>query len=236
MNGFYTDNMTAKEILNLSDKVLSTFNTREMSRALRTVSLVANKRINRLMKQAKKTKTGYVQKKSAKYNIALDSLNAVTNDGKKKIKFGVKQAKTRNEMYEQLNEIRKFMSMQTSTLSGAVNVRKQREIRLFGETTEKATKKAKTKAEKKLIKQTFSDKMKNAFSTYRKFLEFEGLPNDKYFRFQGSDSILSLVGSQILDDNDPEAVLQNAIDRFEADYISNEKQYNEITSGKGFKM
>ena len=234
MSTFYTDNMTANEILNLSDEVLSSLNTRDMSRALRTVSLVANKRINRLMKQAKKTKDGYVLKKSATHNVALDSLNAITKDGKKKIKYGVKQAKNRNQMYEQLSEIRKFMGMQTSTIAGATSVRKQRELRLFGKTTENAVKREKTKQGKKNVAQTFADKMKIAFKKYRQFLEYEGLPNDRYFRYEGSDSILSLVGSQILDDNDPETVLQNAIDKYEKDYINSEKQYNEIIKSKGF--
>ena len=40
---FYTDNMTVNEILNLTPDVISKMNTRDISRALRTVSLAANK-------------------------------------------------------------------------------------------------------------------------------------------------------------------------------------------------
>lgn len=121
--GFYTDNMTVNDILNMSWQELHSLDTRDMSRALRTVSLAANKRINRLMKQVKKTKEGYVPKQSAKHNIAVDAINAVTQDGKKKIKWGVKEASTRNEMIEQINDIRKFMNMKTSTISGAKAVK-----------------------------------------------------------------------------------------------------------------
>ena len=139
-NTFFTDNMTVNEILNLDYQTLHSLNERDISRALRTVSLAANKRITRLTKQARMTKEGYIPKKSAKYNIAVDALNAVTEDGKKKVKFGVKQAANRNEMIKQINEIRKFMNMKTSTVTGAVKVRKEREKRLFGKTREQAGK------------------------------------------------------------------------------------------------
>ena len=71
---FYVDNMTAQEILSLGDDVLSKLSARDMSRALRTVALVANKRVNRLMKNAVKRQGGYIEKKSGKA-IALDALN-----------------------------------------------------------------------------------------------------------------------------------------------------------------
>ena len=189
-NTFYTDNMTVNEILNLTPDVISKMNTRDISRALRTVSLAANKRINRLLKQTKKTKDGYVLKKSAKHNIAVDALNALTSDGTKKPKFGVKQAKTRNEMIEQLGEARRFMQMRTSTLKGAKEVRKEREKRLFGKTTEQAIR-GKTKKQQKEIKSTFAEKISEAYARYRKFLEAEGIPNSPYSKFAGSESILN---------------------------------------------
>ena len=105
---FYVEGMTTAQILAMTPEELSKLSERDISRALRTVSLAANKRITKLTNQARKTKEGYVPKKSAKYNIALDALNAVTKDGQKKIKFGVKQAKTRNEMIQQIGDIRRF--------------------------------------------------------------------------------------------------------------------------------
>ena len=149
-DSFYTDNMTVNEILNMDSYELSKLNERDISRALRTVSLAANKRIARLAKQAKKTKDGYVPKKTAKRNIAVDALNAVTEDGKVKTKFGVKNAKSRNQMIQQIGEIRNFMNMRTSTVTGAVKVRKEREAKLFGKTSEQAGR-GKTKKEKKAI-------------------------------------------------------------------------------------
>ena len=232
-DSFYVDNMTVNEILNLSNEVISKMNTRDISRALRTVSLAANKRVNRLLSQTKKTKDGYVLKKSAKYNIAVDALNAVTKDGKQKTKFGVKYANTRNEMIEQLGDIRKFMSMKTSTIQGAKNVRREREQRLFGTTTEKASR-GKTKKEKKAITKKFSDKVSEAYATFRKFLEHEGLPNSPYMRFAGSESILNMIGSKIINGEDEEEALTSAINLMTQQYEEEQETWNQITSSDDF--
>lgn len=232
-DSFYVDNMTVNEILNLSNEVISKMNTRDISRALRTVSLAANKRVNRLLSQTKKTKDGYVLKKSAQYNIAVDAINAVTKDGKQKVKFGVKYANTRNEMIEQLGDIRKFMSMKTSTIQGAKNVRREREQRLFGTTTEKASR-GKTKKEKKTITKKFADKVSEAYATFRKFLEHEGLPNSPYMRFAGSESILNMIGSKIINGEDEEEALTAAINLMTKQYEAEQETWNQITSSDDF--
>ena len=229
-DSFYTDNMTVNEILNLSNEQISKLNERDVSRALRTVSLAANKRIQRLMQQARKTKDGYVPKKSAKRNIAVDALNAVTNDGKTKVKFGVKSAPTRNKMIEQIGEIRRFMNMQTSTVSGAVKVRKEREKRLFGKTAEQAGR-GKTKKEKKEIEKKFSQKVSEAYALFRKYLEYEGLPNSPYMKFAGSDSILNLIGKKIINGDSEEETLQAAINEAESQYIKEQEEWTEATGG-----
>lgn len=229
-DAFYTDNMTVNEILNLTPDVISKMNTRDISRALRTVSLAANKRINRLLKQTKKTKDGYVLKKSAKHNIAVDALNALTSDGTKKPKFGVKQAKTRNEMIEQLGEARRFMQMRTSTLKGAKEVRKEREKRLFGKTTEQAIR-GKTKKQQKEIKSTFAEKISEAYARYRKFLEAEGIPNSPYSKFAGSESILNLIGGKTINGETEEDTLQAAMEKFDKNYEEQQAEWNEATGG-----
>ena len=43
---FMVEGMTVQEIINLGDDVISKMNQRDLSRALRTVSLAANKRLN----------------------------------------------------------------------------------------------------------------------------------------------------------------------------------------------
>ena len=214
----------------MSNEDIARLNERDVSRALRTVSLAANKRIQRLMQQARKTKEGYVPKKSAKRNIAVDALNAVTNDGKTKVKFGVKSAPTRNKMIEQIGEIRRFMNMQTSTVSGAVKVRKEREKRLFGKTAEQAGR-GKTKKEKKAIEKKFSQKVSEAYALFRKYLEYEGLPNSPYMKFAGSDTILNLIGKKIINGDSEEETLQAAINEAEAQYIKEQEEWTEATGG-----
>ena len=232
-DSFFTDDMTVNDILNMDYQTLHSLNQRDISRALRTVSLAANKRINRLLKQTKKTKEGYVPKKSASYNIAVDALNAITDDGKKKVKWGVKSAKSRNEMIQQINEIRKFMNMKTSTVKGAVKVRKDREKRLFGKTREEAGK-GKTFKEKAQIAKQYSSLAASAYETYRKFLEFEGIPNNPYQNFSGSDTILNLIGSSIESGLSPEEALQAAIEAYNNQYEQQQEEWEEATGESDF--
>ena len=187
--GFYTDGMTVAEILALGDDVLSKMSKRDLSRALRTVSLAANKRIDRLKKQAVKRKGGYVEKKSGK-GIATAALNAVTEDGKKSGKFSV-GSKSRNQIYSELARAREFMGMKSSTVKGAVAVRKGMEQRAFGKTREEAAK-GKTKKQQAAIERTFQEKVKEVYSEYRKFLEEENVEKGDTGR------ILAIIGKKII--------------------------------------
>ena len=210
--------------------------TRDISRALRTVSLAANKRVNRLVSQAKKTKEGYVGKKSAEYNIALDALNAVTGDGAKKGRgnlFGVSKAKTRNEMISQISDIRKFMNMKSSTIKGAVKLRKEREERLFGTSVEKAMK-GKTKKQKQQIKAEFAAMSADAYRVYRKYLEHEGIPNSPYMKFAGSDVVLETIGKKILSGGNEEEALRAAIQSAEDEYIKQQDEMFEAIDGEDY--
>ena len=232
-DGFYTDDMTVSEILNMDYQELHSLTERDISRALRTVSLAANKRINRLLKQARKTKEGYVPKKSAKHNIAVDALNAVTNDGKKKVKWGVKQAETRNEMIHQINEIRSFMNMKTSTVKGAVKVRKEREKRLFGKTREQAGKGLTVKQKAEIAKQ-YSAFASSAYDVYRRFLEHEGIPNTPYQNWAGSETVLNLIGSVIENGGSDEEALSAALNKSREQYIQQQDEWNQATNDSDF--
>lgn len=218
---FEVEGLTVKQILSMDPDKLSSLNTREMSRALRTVSLAANKRVNRLREQAKHGPTGaFISKKSAAHNIALDALNAVTKDGKRTGNvFGVKQTGgDRNKMYKQLAEIRQFMGAKTSTIQGAKAVRQDRERRLLGYTSEEAMKKAKTKKAKAQVEAKIKQTLSDTYAAFRKYLEYKGLPNNNYVRFEGSMAVLELLKTGVQDDMDPETALRAAIERDEAEY------------------
>lgn len=232
-DSFFTDNMTVNEILNMDYQTLQSLNQRDVSRALRTVSLAANKRMNRLLKQARKTKEGYVPKKSAAYNIAVDALNAVTKDGKNKVQWGVKKAKSRNEMLQQIGEIRKFMNMKTSTVKGAVKVRKEREKRLFGKTREQAGKGMTVKQKAEIAKQ-YAAFASEAYAAFRKFLEHEGIPNNPYQNFGGSDTVLNIIGNTIESGGSEEEAVAAAIEAHNNEYIRQEDEWNEETGESDF--
>ena len=241
---FKVEGLTVNEILSLGDDILNKMNQRDMSRAVRTAALAANKRINRLLAQAKKTKEGYKLKKSAKYDIALDALNYITKDGKLAPKFGAK-GKTRNELYAELARIRTFMNdLKTSTIKGAMQVRKDREIRILGlskedylkealkeeaklKKKEKGKKARLTKKEKEALtakwSTTFRDYDSKAWENFRKFLEMES----DLSKFYGSEAVIELIGQRTLSDGDEEEMLQAAHNKRQEMYIAQQAYLND---------
>lgn len=236
------NNMTVQEILDLKPNQISKLGKRELSRAVRTVALAANKRLNRLKEQAKKSpktseqKGAYIPKKSASHKIALDALNWATKDGKSKGTFGVGD-KSFNQLRAEMSRMSQFMGMKTSTIKGAKEVRKGREERILGtslEAYEKAAKKEYIKAVKKntgkrptkamidtMMKaqaETFISQTSNAWALYRKFVEMEGLPTDKNFRYYGSDNLIAMAGSLTLDGTSEGEALNKLHEEYEQYY------------------
>lgn len=228
---FFTEGMTVQEILNISPDQLARLSKRDISRALRTVSLAANKRINRLLAHSTKTKEGYTPKKKGS-QISTKALNWVTNDGKQKQpKFGVKKSSTRNEMISQLKKAKQFMEMETSTISGAVKVRKDMEKRLFGKTREQASR-GKSKREKARINAQYEQMSRDIWSTYRKFLETEG--HDPHSYMSGSDAYIDLISNKIVNTGDEVEALQAALDKFNEMYESEQEEYNDLFDSDDF--
>lgn len=195
MGKWLTDGLTVDQILNMPFQELNKFDEREMSRALRTVSLAANKRIAKLQKYASKNEEGRYQPSGNKKQIATDALNWVTQDGKLPGKFGVKKSKDRNDMYKQLGQIRQFMNMKSSTVTGAVELRKQREKTIFGKTREQAVRN-KTKAEKESIYRTFDTNTKAMWKAYRRSLELDH--RDPHAIIDDSEKIQSYIGKAVV--------------------------------------
>jgi hypothetical protein len=222
---FYVEGMTVKEILNISPDQLAKLNKRDISRALRTVSLAANKRINRLKSKATKTKEGYVPKKKGS-QINTSALNWVTDDGHKRTQFGVKKTSTRNEMLKQLSKIKQFMDMKTSTVTGAVDVRKNIEKKIFGKTREQAARGVRTKKAKAEIFARYENMSKEVWANYRKFLEIKG--RDPHSYMSGSDTIIELIGQKVLSGADEEETINAALDKFKGDYEEEQEEYNKI--------
>ena len=228
---FYVEGMTVSEILNISPDQLMKLNKRDVSRALRTVSLAANKRINRLKSKATKTKDGYVPKTKGS-QINTSALNWVTNDGHKRTKFGVKKSSTRNEMLHQLKTIKQFMEMKTSTVKGATEVRKDIEKRLFGKTREQAARGVKTKKAKAEVYKRYETMSREVWSYYRKFLEIKG--RDPHSYMSGSETIIELIGQKVVSGASEEESIQAALDMFKSSYEEEQAEYNALFNDDDF--
>ena len=228
---FYVEGMTVNEILNISPDKLAKLNKRDISRALRTVSLAANKRVNRLKAKATKTKEGYVPKTKGS-QINTSALNWVTNDGHKRTKFGVKKSSTRNEMLHQLKTIKQFMEMKTSTVTGAISVRKETEKRLFGKTREQAARGMKTKKAKAEVFKRYEQMSRDVWAYYRKFLEIKG--RDPHSYMSGSDAIIEMIGQKVVTGADEETAINSALDMFKSSYEQEQAEYNELFNDDDF--
>ena len=228
---FYTEGMTVKEILNISPDQLMKLNKRDISRALRTVSLAANKRIDRLKSKAKKTKEGYVPKTKGS-QISTAALNWVTNDGHTRTRFGVRKSTTRNEMLKQLSTIKQFMAMKTSTVTGAVNVRKETEKRIFGKTREQAARSARTKKAKAEVYARYEAMNRDVWAFYRKFLELKG--RDPHSYYSGSETIIEMIGQAVVSGKSEDEILNAALQQFQSQYESEQEEYNNIFNDSDF--
>lgn len=260
---FFTDDMTAEEIINLGDDILSKLDKRDLQRAVRTTALVANKRLKRLKAQAKHEggfkDSKYVEKVSAKHKIALDALNAITEQGKTPATFGVGKNKSRNELYAELARIRRFLNMKTSTLKGAKAVRQQREKRLFKETREEALKKARkeyTKGYKKAtgkkppkknikkiekaIEKKFAEKPKEVWEVYNKHQELHHLQDKSssaHFKGYGYEKLIEETGEMIMEGEPEDRILEALQEKEEELYIEQQNELmEELNRGMGFEI
>lgn len=240
MANYKTDGMTVAQILSLGDDVLNGFTQRELSHALRTVALAANKRINSLEKQATKTAEGW-ESNANKRGIAIDALNAVSDDGKRKNggRFYVGD-KNRNQIYAELSRAREFMNMKTSTVSGAVEVRKQREKRLFGKTREEAKADEKKQRKKnntrttqtetptgnttkeKNIANNYEQRLKDTYKAYREYRE-----NHYLKKGQESSTVLKEMGRVILLGGNKDEAIKKAENELIEEYNKEQDERNE---------
>lgn len=223
---FYVDGLTVADILNMNPSEMAKLNERDISRALRTVALAANKRIAKLEQYAKKTKLGYEPKTNAPRSIAVDALNWVTSNGTKKTKFGVKQASSRNQMLKQIGEIRQFMAMKSSTVTGSVSLRKVRERNVFGKTREEATKGIKGKRAKQIAYKNFQQMYNTVWSAYHKYRELKS--QDPHAYYEDSSGVIFMLG-QLITSGKPEAVaLQETINNMTQQYEQKQAEYNDL--------
>lgn len=210
---FYVTGMKVSEILNLGDEILNKFNTRDLSRALRTVALAANKRINRLTQYLKRRGGKWVNKVNSP---GLDT-RAINTIGKKK--FGVGN-KSRNEMYQEFARVRHFMRDKGSTVTGAIDIRKNHERALFGQTREEITKGMTPKERKEKIAEMeeLSEDIYEAYDDFKDEYAMKG----GYDKETGKEMLQS-IGKDMLEGLPAEAAKANAEILDTANYEANQE-------------
>lgn len=245
---FYTDGMSVKEILDLDYKTLNKLNERDMSRALRTVSLAANKRIDRLVQNAVLRKNEFIEKKSGKKKIALDALNKLYDESGQSVKamrFSVGN-KDRNKMYAELMRAKDFMNLKTSTVKGAEEVRKAREVRLYGKTREEYSAESTKKFINRTLNATGKKPTKKQIKEYQARVEkrYEKL-NSKAWRVirealeiskislnYGSDEVVERVSTRVRKRDKIQDIIDDLIEGATTSY--EKKQEEEKEEEKSF--
>lgn len=166
---FAVEGMTVKEIINLGDDVISKMNQRDLSRALRTVALAANKRLNRLQKKAEviTNEMGDVTYRDIS-GLGID-FEALYYTGGRKFGLGRRKQK-RGDIYKEFARVRNFMKAESTTITGAVELRKKRERQLFGQTREELYTKV-APAEAALIEAEMKDIMTDIYSEFHRWKE-----------------------------------------------------------------
>lgn len=222
---FYVEGMTVDQILNMDPAAMAKLDKRDISRALRTVALAANKRIARLTKYVKKTKHGYEQKPTSGKSISVDALNWVSSDGAAKAKFGVRKADNRNQMIAQIGKIRQFMNMKTSTVSGAVAVRKMREKNIFGKTREQMAR-GKSDRQKKTIYKNMQQMYNTIWSAYHKYRELKN--QDVHAYYEDSMQVLQLLGQNVTSGAAEDTAIKNTLADMTENYEQQQKEYSDL--------
>ena len=166
---FYVEGMTVDQIVNLGDDVINKMSARDISRALRTVALAANKRINRLMKKAEVSVNEMGDVTYTDISGKGIDFEALYFTGGKKFGLGKGKHK-RSEIQKEFARVRNFMNAGSTTISGAIELRKKRERQLFGRTREEMYAGA-APAERALIESEMKDIMKDIYSEFHRWKE-----------------------------------------------------------------
>lgn len=155
---FYTEGMTIDEIMRLGDDTLRNLQQRDISRAVRTLALAANKRFNRLLSRADIITNAdgsinkfveHADKRGKAYGLDFNALYGYssyieeTTPGTKVKPFGVSNIKLdktdagyTGALKAEFVRARNFLQAESTTISGAVDLRQKKELELFGQTRE----------------------------------------------------------------------------------------------------
>lgn len=165
--------MNVQDILMLGDDAIRSMSKKELKEVTTILVSAGNKRLKRLESKAKRVrgedgKMHWVEKGAS--GISTDALNKISGGALHYDKFSVKD-KNRNQTLQEFARLRDFLNLKTSTVSGARQVRKEREIQTFGATREKILGTKPTPTDVKRFNELIAD----VYDVYHKFTEINPL-------------------------------------------------------------
>ena len=228
---FYVQGMTTKEILDITPDVLMKLSERDVSRALRTVALAANKRIRRLVKAVEEERP--VAHDALRWSIEKNTGKAIGTGKMSSSKtlsnvpvFGVKQAANKSAMIKQIGEIRRLFNMKTSTVSGALTVKQKREKMLFGATRQELAA-GMNKKDRANFYRRLNRRYDKTWEFYKKYQELQG--RDPHALIDGSTEILNSIGKKVLSgERNEQEILKEALKAETNIYEDQQAEYNDM--------
>ena len=211
---FIVENMTIEEIMAMGDDMLRNMDARNIARAVRTLSLAANKRIRRMANRAEVITNPKGQivsireradKRGKTYGLDFNALygyESYYQGGRFTNPFGVKNVKEkrtdknfRNAVMAEFTRVRNFLQAPSTTIPGSVQLRQKKEKALFGETREK--KMAKMLTEGKSLEEitqmieSRNDLMSDVYDAFHKWKEEYALEGS-YTKDKGNQALAEL--------------------------------------------
>lgn len=192
--------LKSKDILDLSMPAINKLSDKALRVLASTLVSSSNKRIRRLLNAAPKG----ISESALRSSGVLFSRIGETDMDEVDVKFFSIANKDRNAILRETRRMIEFQRMKTSTVKGAIEVRKRNEINVFGQTREQRKRKE-TKTRDKdnaLLAANFlsdnpdlnEDEILSAvFKFYRRYEE----NNQAIIKDYGSDKILKSIGAYI---------------------------------------
>lgn len=225
--------MNVQDILNLGDDQLNSMNEKELKQVTTILVSAANKRLKRMRENVKYTtvsdgkggrKGKWVEK--ANSGVATDAFNYATRGKMNYQKFSV-AGKDRNQTYKEFARIRHFMSMKTSTIKGAIEVRRDREFLTFGYSREQLLKGVKGKERTAMINR-INQEIADTYDLYHKFKEL-----NPHFEYTNGSlppddprSPIRVVSEMVHNGMSKDDILESINDSYTQQYEKNATNYS----------
>ena len=244
---FYTEGMTVQQIKNLGDDVIRNMSERDLSRAVRTLSLAANKRLARLERHAERTKSGIREKGPNLLGIDFNALQS------NQTRFGVANARAKAKIVDgkpvgmqgllksEFTRVRNFLNAGSSTIEGAIELRKEKEIALYGKTREEMIQERIANNEiensKTAIRKEYrriDKQMKAVYENYNKWKEEYGMKGG--YDVEEGKNILARFGAMAKAGVRKDSALKQIRAEYKEKYEKEEKAKRDAKKGRFNKV